>query len=113
MLGSIVLYHDAADAPAEAAIVVGINPAWTDDETGETTAESVNLLVLPDRDGPTEAEAAAALREAAGIGDDGAPQGEIASAALVSVGWLPYRAAGVPRDQPGKATGAYWSPIGG
>ena len=100
MVGTIVLYHREADAPGEAAIVVGINPPALESDTDGAAvgAETLNLLVLPDADGPSDDE----IMELADQPD--AP-------VLASLAWFPYRATEVPRDQDGKASGPYWSPV--
>lgn len=100
MVGTIVLYHRESDAPGEAAIVVGINPpALESDQDGATVgAATLNLIVFPDADGPSDDEIAELADQ---------PEAPL----LASLGWFPYRATEVPRDQEGKAAGPFWSPV--
>lgn len=101
VVGSIVLYHRDAEAAGEAAMVVGVNaPAIADDTAGVPGSVSLNLLVFPDADGLSLDDVAAAVTD-----------GTIVPDSLEVDGWFPFRAIEVVRDQPGKATGPYWSPV--
>lgn len=97
MVGTIVLYHRDAESPGEAALVVGVNPPTAEDDGATLGAETLNLLVFPDGDGPSDDYLAAAADQP--------------DAAVASLGWFPYRASEVTRDQEGMASGPFWSPV--
>lgn len=104
MVGTMVLYHPEADAPGQAALVVGVNGPVREDDGPDPviSVETVNLLVFPDA-GDADLES---VLDAIEGGESADPPPSWMP------GWMPYRAAEVHRDQVGKASGPFWEPIG-
>lgn len=99
MVGTFVLYHESAEAPGQAALVVGVNDPELDADGQPLGARTLNLTVFPDQDAPPAPDVDAITTLEAGPGPSD------------WIGWLPVRVTDVGQDQPGKATDAYWSPL--